>query len=820
VPSFGVAALPEPVRQTLGPYQLVREIARGGMGVVYEAFCPRMQRRVALKVLVPTGATDDVERFVAEARSAGRLRHPHIVGVHEVGQDAGRYFIAMDLLEGETLHQRLRRDAPLPARKAALLLLPVVRAVAYAHEQGVLHRDLKPENVILTADDQPVLTDFGLAKDRSGARSLTQTGDVMGTPAYMGPEQASGARDAVDARSDVYSLGATLYHMLTGRPPFQGAPLQILARLAAETPPAPRELVASVDPELEAICLRCLDRDPSERYQSAAELAKRLTAFVEDGAAARGRSGTGAPTLAAAGIVAVGLLLAVVVLARSGAPSSQPQGGDPTASPTRVASTPQPGTSPNTPSTPSLAEQAEAQMQRGFASLEAGDTSGAYAAFSAAVELDRGHYFAWLNRGTTSLVLGDHTAARNDYTHAIELDPERADAYLARGKQSLLAGDAPGAVEDLTRALEIDPSAATAWHHRGIGLYRLGDLGAALADFDRSLELDPTTPDHWKERARARKAVGDLPGALEDHTRELELAPADAERVLSRALVFLDMQRPHEALEDCERALRLDPSSALALSQRGNVRRTLGDADGALDDCLRAYEANPRHHVIVNNLGSVRLMRGDVEGAAECYRAALALPGADRPPLLLNLLQVLRELGQLDEALVLADQVVREAPRHPLGHQLLAELLAGLGRMEDALQAVERGLGQAPGQPMLTLLRGRLRFMLGDREGAQADLQAVGGRLPDDPNAWVQLVLAWLDLEQPAQAEAACDRVLTRQPGEVPFLNLRARARSLLGDHAGAEADVRRSLELAPGQPEADTLRGWLVEIEAARGGE
>ncbi|MEZ6184020.1 MAG: serine/threonine-protein kinase [Planctomycetota bacterium] len=274
-------ALPE----SLGPFSLIRELGRGGAGVVYVARHARLEREVALKVLrAGDGASpEQLERFEIEARAAARLRHPGIVGVLEVGEEAGKPYLAMELIEGESLAQRLAREGPLEPREAARIALGLAEALAYAHARLVLHRDLKPGNVLLGPDGAPRLTDFGLAK-QIGAESqgLTVTGQVMGTPVYMPPEQASGRMERVDARSDVYSLGATLYEMLSGRPPYLGQQiLEVLAQVRADASvPDVRGLRPEVEVDLATILGRTLEKDPDDRYQTAEALAQDLARYL------------------------------------------------------------------------------------------------------------------------------------------------------------------------------------------------------------------------------------------------------------------------------------------------------------------------------------------------------------------------------------------------------------------------------------------------------------------------------------------------------------------------------------------------------------
>ncbi|HEY2414909.1 MAG TPA: protein kinase [Pirellulaceae bacterium] len=267
-----------------GDYELRQELGRGGMGVVYRAWQGSLSREVAVKMILrgQLATKLDRERFEAEAQAAAKLDHPGIVPVYEVGEIDGRPYFSMKIVRGTTLGQRLVAG-PLPPREAARMLAAVARAIHFAHMRGVLHRDLKPSNILLEENEEPHVTDFGLAKQLTGSESVTKSGMMIGTPAYMAPEQAAGVRGQVGPRSDVYSLGVILYHMLTGRPPFQAAsPAEMIMLVLEQDPVPPRMLNPKADRDLEMICLRCLQKPLDLRYASAAALADDLEAYLND----------------------------------------------------------------------------------------------------------------------------------------------------------------------------------------------------------------------------------------------------------------------------------------------------------------------------------------------------------------------------------------------------------------------------------------------------------------------------------------------------------------------------------------------------------
>ncbi|MFQ5732526.1 MAG: protein kinase [Planctomycetaceae bacterium] len=265
-----------------GDYELLVEVARGGMGIVYRARQTKLNRVVALKMIKGghLATPDEVKRFLTEAESAASLEHPNIVPIYEVGEIADQHFFTMAFVEGESLQDRVAKG-PLPERDAGQFVKLVARAVQFAHDKGIVHRDLKPSNVLIETGGQPKVMDFGLAKRVEGDSGLTATGQVIGTPSYMPPEQAGGRSTAVGTSADVYSLGAMLYCLVSGRPPFQAATaVETLIQVVEQDPVAPRQINPGVCKDIETICLKCLEKEPQRRYVSAAALADDLDRWL------------------------------------------------------------------------------------------------------------------------------------------------------------------------------------------------------------------------------------------------------------------------------------------------------------------------------------------------------------------------------------------------------------------------------------------------------------------------------------------------------------------------------------------------------------
>jgi eukaryotic-like serine/threonine-protein kinase len=279
----------------IGDYVLREQIGRGGMGVVYRAWQGKLQRTVALKMIpnAEFARSTDMARLRVEAMAAAGLSHPNIVPVYEVGEFGGQPWFSMQFIDGDTLSERLA-SGPLSPRAAVEFLIPVVEAIGSAHRAGILHRDIKPSNILIESSGKPWVTDFGLAKrvtsaemsnspngSQADVEQLTHSGAVLGTPAWMSPEQAAGRSEFIDVRTDIYSLGAVLYAMLTGRPPFHSAsPLDTLRMVMEQDPPAIRMLNASVDPDLEMVVLKCLQKPTDLRYESADAMAADLRAWL------------------------------------------------------------------------------------------------------------------------------------------------------------------------------------------------------------------------------------------------------------------------------------------------------------------------------------------------------------------------------------------------------------------------------------------------------------------------------------------------------------------------------------------------------------
>jgi tetratricopeptide (TPR) repeat protein len=612
--------------QQIGGYQLVEAIARGAFGMVFRGREVASGRPAAVKLLLPGASPRSRKRFEREAQAMLALDHPHVVRALGAGVENGHPYLALELLEGSSLQELLVREGALPFGRAAELIAQLARGVEHAHLAGVVHRDLKPANVLLDGQGRPKLTDFGLVREvdpRLSQTRLSQTGMCMGTPGYWAPEQAAGELDRIGPTTDVYGLGGLLFALLTGRPPKLASNLiAVLARLD-DPPPRPSSIRPGVPRVLERLCLRCLERDPSARPASAAEVADALEAFLDGEATAPSKLG---PRVAAAVLVA-GLAAAAGVLAWSSRGSTATASSPPTAAASPTAGAVSPLASP--PPAPAPADMTPLDAWTHGRTLHDAGWVEAAARMRARLEADPGDVRAWAVLGLAHSYLGRAGDAEEAFA-AAEAGETDAVVRALRG-ESLLKVDRPRGLTLLREALVLDGECLPA-------LLLLIEPAAAEMDFNRLDELleraTALAPDNPQVDYMRGQFNRELEVRLEHFDRALERAPRFLAALLARARLRLQAGRHADARADVTLALELDSENLRGHELRGAVRLIAGDRDGWLSDmrvAVTSSSASLRRRVYQSLLEEALLREelGESHSALEVLRALRELQRGD-----------------------------------------------------------------------------------------------------------------------------------------------------------------------------------------------
>jgi tetratricopeptide (TPR) repeat protein len=500
--SAGEATLP--LRETPAPgeavpsvagYELLGELGRGGMGVVYKARHQALNRVVALKMVLAGGhaGPQELARFRTEAEAVARLQHPHVVQIYEIGEHSGLPYFSLEFCSGGSLAAQLD-GKPLPPARAAALVETLARAMHAAHQAGVVHRDLKPANVLLAADGTPKITDFGLAKKLDESAGPTVSGAILGTPSYMAPEQAAGRPQQIGPATDVYALGAILYELLTGRPPFRAETVtETLLQVLQRDPESPRRVRPEVPRDLETIALKCLRKEPQSRYASAGELADDLYRF-QQGEPIKARPQSlrerlwrrRRRLLAAAAVLLVLALLGLLAHVLLG---WQQERRD---------------------------REFNEVYARGVQQFDSGQARQAIASFEEAFRL-RPDARALAQRGRAHVDVREYDRALADSDEALRLDPENALAYRVRGSVLVALRRYEEAVASLTKAIDLDPQAVIPRRNRANAYLHLRRWPDADKDLDAWFRLARQDPALYEMRSILNAAQGHWAEAARDY---------------------------------------------------------------------------------------------------------------------------------------------------------------------------------------------------------------------------------------------------------------------------------------------------------------
>ncbi len=811
-----------------GHYLVLGELGRGGMGVVYRAWDERLRRLVALKVLL-SGETDPESqaRFHREGEAVARLQHPNIIAVHELGAIENRPYIAMQFVEGRTLADRIGKagQKKLPLNKALEAMRDVARALEYAHAQGVLHRDLKPQNIIIDALDRPHLLDFGLAQLRDSGTKLTATGATLGTPAYMPPEQTGGER--TDERSDVYSLGATLYHVLTGRPPFEGAtPLNIMAAVLRQPPSPPSRLNPRAAGDLDTITLRCLEKDPARRYPSAAELASDLDRHLTGDPirarplgsverswrwARRNKAGEALVLLAGLLLASLGLGGVLVVRARETVRREEIE-------------------TARTRSMDALAAfrarcagstQESGATNRQLFDLRLGLGLTALQACGRVLDLAPGDEDARKRMLEATSELGELAIRAEQWSVATSVFEQAADPQRAREGvvhvEAERARSRKAHGDEVRKILEEARTGKIAEEMEGYqeGLFTLvrlseeqtvtllaGALGELTSKIQGGESLDAVSVRFLKFVCEALGRIGIREGAVpalgayldaestHEEVRAVEAGialcrlggPEASRRVLAARERFGWESQFWHQLKPFTHLLEVgteQPTTPDGFVVRAGTRRATGDLEGAIADCTKALELDPGYREALGNRGAVRRESGDLDGAIADYQKALALD-----------------------------------PRYPALWNLLGNAHHGKGDLDRAVADYTKALELDPGLALTWNYRGIVRSNKGDLAGALSDFTRAVELDAHLAAAWHGRGQTRLRIGDLDGTIDDCTKAIELEPRLAPAWNDRAEARRQTGDLDGAMADTTKALELDPRLAVAWLNRGEMRRVK------
>ncbi len=768
------------VNQRMGPYSIESVIAQGGMGVVYRAFDPRSKRRVALKVLRGDATPDVAARFRREAEAIARLRHSAIVGVHDVGLEGKLRYFTMDLIEGEDLEHLLVKEA-VPRADLVRMVAEVAEGLEHAHERGIIHRDVKPQNILIeAATGAAKLTDFGLARDL-GRSSLTEEGDLIGTPLYMAPEQLEG--QVVDRRTDIYALGLTLYRGLVGALPFEARTILDLKDKVVNQPAVPPiQRRKDIAPELDRICRKAMEKKPHDRYASAGAFARDLRAHERgDAVAAKPVSPTvharrGARRyLPHAGAV---LALVLVALGAESLYEARRRASEALAALAQSQAT-------AFATAQSALASAELALADGKVALAKGDAAGAKTRIDASVDavMDAKNVLAQTAaeaRGPLEAkVRAAEVAARRTRIEAylaLDVDPKapRDARKLARDEAlALLAIDARDAetlvllarvelasdrvepaIDALGRAIDLDSTRLDAYYLRGEAHRRAGRAEFARMDLARALGDGATggaalhaftRDDVLVASARARLGEGDRDGALHDLDEAAKLAPRSASLHLARSEVLGSRGDLEGALRELTTACTFAPGRADLFRERGRIDAELGDRDRAIEDLDHALALDPRDRSAATARARLRALALDDDGAEEDLAVALAPaldagdPGQTALAAHLVVARLRRGQLQLDDALKELAPLVQATPRpgpdDAIPHMERAEILiarhAG-SDLDEAAREIELVLAAAPTNVRAFRAAARLAIAAKTLDRARAHLERALELSPQD----------------------------------------------------------------------------------------
>ncbi|MBI4834052.1 MAG: protein kinase [Planctomycetes bacterium] len=617
----------QPSGKSFGKYIIEKKLGQGGMGAVYLAHDPALNRKVALKVMLLKGELA-TERFNREAKASAKLKHPNIISIYEVGAVGKYHYFTMEYIEGNSL-DKLIADKKLTPKRTAEIIRDMANALHYAHSQDIIHRDIKPANILIDKQGKVYLTDFGLAKELSGTEhSLTMTGTIMGTADYMSPEQAQGDKNKIDARSDIFSLGATLYHALTGHTPFKGKELyQILESVVRKDPIPPSRYIKNLSKDIETICLKALEKEQKTRYLTAKELADDLIRYINGeaisarpigfmGRILRKAKQNKIASLSAGGVIVV---LAAYFLISYFVSQADFKG------------------------------KVEENTRLAYQEFESGNYEKAIAYCD--LVLDLVHYDEKIDelkdkcdKAITERKQGEKNTEKRQKAlallqklisirnpqeqikvaqEALEIDPSCTDAYLFMGEAYELSfNDYKKAIECYTKAIKADSSLPVFYFKRACCYRETDETGKAINDYTKALDLEPNNTEFLYGRALAYEKKNDCDNMIKDLSRAITLNPKDERFCRRRGGYYMSVKKYELAVKDLDRAIKIRPDAetynnlgfsydniAVSYDNIGLFPERDEACDNAIRNYTKAIELDPDYGMAYFNRGCCYFLR-------------------------------------------------------------------------------------------------------------------------------------------------------------------------------------------------------------------
>jgi tetratricopeptide (TPR) repeat protein/predicted Ser/Thr protein kinase len=752
-----------------GKYILKKKLGEGGMGIVYLALDPDLNRKVALK-MIPLKDKDSMERFDREARAVAKLKHPNIIPIYEIGLIEQYHYFTMEYIEGESLDKLVEnKERHLGHRQVAEIIYEIASALHYAHSQQIIHRDIKPANILIDTDDKAYLTDFGLAKELQGLeKSLTLSGTIIGTPDYMSPEQARGAKRKIDQRSDIFSLGATLYYGLTGRPPFRGKELyQVLEAVVNKDPIPPRRIMPRIPQDMETICLKCLEKEPERRYQDDEELIQDLRRYLAGVVihakpaglvtkswrmAMQNKIAIWSLIGAAVIILAIVISLAIVSAAKKHQAAAyskeahqkfdKKQFADAATLCNRILAL-----EPDNEEIQSLlgwcnnkikAKAKAEQEARKTAEQEAKKVEEIANKLKHEAEIRaheteiRAKAKGVLDRTISLTKPQDKITAAED---ALKIDPSFGDAYQVIGYAYKDLKDYKKAIEYFSKAITNTPTLVYSYYERGIILYFIhNDIAGAVNDFSKVTELDPNSHLGYFAKGVVECERKNYEQSLANFNRAIELKTDFAQAYSSRGVVYSMKGDFERAISDFNKAIEFRSNYAVTYYNRGIAYHMKRDLERAIADFNKAIELQPNFAYAYGYRGIVYDNKGDLERAMADYNKAIELQ-PNLAEAYHNRGYTYYKKGDLERAIADFNKAIELQPNYAGAYYGRGIIYGKKGDLERAISEFNKAIELQPNFAEAYYSRGITYYNKGDWALAITDLESFLKLDPNNSNA-------------------------------------------------------------------------------------